>query len=89
MPVRRRTQRRRRDELQAWWGVFESRFDFFHEVTSYGSDEDLTSEFVDRAAEAWQRLGADFLAEWQPTQAIAVPWAVREFGEPEGVNRCR
>ncbi len=88
MPVRRRKGKRlaRIDEHAAWSDVFECQYDFFGELPSIGvkTDQyDLPDPKV--AAEAWQRLGAAFMAEWRsrphhPDESE--PWALTTFGEP-------
>lgn len=78
----RRTRNRRPDELRAWSGFFKFGHDYFSDLTAL----DLHSEADARKAapEAWQRLGAAFLETWQPTSARQEPWALVEFGPPNG-----
>lgn len=83
MPVKRRAAKRRvhhAAELAAWSGVFECEYDFFGDLEDFGISGDKAVR--EAAPEAWQRLGAEFMAGWKPTQVRETPWALEEFGEP-------
>jgi hypothetical protein len=72
--------------LAEWECVFESQFDFFGDLDGTGVQRDEHGQ-PDReeARQAWQRLGAAFLADFAakyPNGAHFVPWAVATFGEP-------
>ncbi len=84
MPVKARRQKRGMSlaaEVEAWSTLFSTGWDYFDDL-GFGGREG-TERARARAAEAWLRLGAVFLAsgladEW----ACGVPWAQREFGDP-------
>lgn len=85
MPVKRRNAKRRLSpamEAQAWSCVFETRHDFFGDMREIAVPTDHLGD-PDRATaeEAWHRLGPTFLDQRDPREG-AVPWAVREFGDP-------
>lgn len=84
MPRRRRhAKARRRDlraELEAWRVMFESGFAFDGDLDAYGYSSDPPREVT---AEAWQRLGAHFIAERGRETDTGKPlWALEQFGEP-------
>jgi hypothetical protein len=59
------------------------------DLLEFGLDPDDTSPGAqaafDAAAEAaWDEYGASFMAEWDPTPAREIPWAVEKFGLPPG-----
>lgn len=96
MPVKRRNAKRRTDpqaELQAWSGLFKCGFDFFDELEHFGFPQGgPNGEGAKRAAakDAWTRLGAAFLPEWNAgglhgrpmSVPLDTPWALNEFGDP-------
>ncbi|MDB5825740.1 MAG: hypothetical protein JWR21_4444 [Herminiimonas sp.] len=81
MPIRRRTAKRRVDDLRAWEMYLESGHDFFNDLPSIGLFDPPPRA---TALEAWRRLATVLLATWaehrHPEQGPA--WAVREFGIP-------
>jgi hypothetical protein len=86
MPVRRRSNRRRADDLKSWEVYLESGHDYFGDLPDIG----LTDPPPRAAAlEAWNRLAPILLDTWatsrHPDQGEA--WAVREFGVPGGHKR--
>lgn len=88
MPVKRRVPKRRASveaEIAAWAETFETGFDFFGDLEPFGfpAGSDSIRSIWKAAPEAWQRLGAVFLASWQPTAARSTPWAQEQFGEPQ------
>lgn len=99
MPVKRRVSKRRHlspeAELDAWRETFSSGFDFF-DLLPLGLEGDARfalgrekpapgdAEVLAAVREAWARLGAAFMAEWQPQAYLPEPWALTAFGKPEG-----
>lgn len=91
MPVKRRAEKRRSDELPVWSMVFLSGHDFFDDVRELtGLVEPCRVEAIaDREAagiawraaalEAWRRLGPAYLATFQ---GDTDPWGLVEFGKP-------
>jgi hypothetical protein len=87
MPVKSRRAKRRLDpaaELEAWAMTFETGRDYFNDLVPFcfphgsaGEDEVYAA-----APEAWRRLGAMFMAIWEPTAHRPLPWALEEFGDP-------
>ena len=92
MPTKR--QRRARNqhpqELKAWRAVFNYGHDYFGALAPLGYD---THDDEDRARhdaeEVWNRLGAEFMRNWQPRSEHhrQSPWALDEFGPPPGWER--
>jgi len=84
MPVKRRVAKRRLDpaaELAVWESVFDCGRDFFRELGEMGvASNDYGQPDPDAAQEAWDRLGARYLAERKPDHRQ--PWALKTFGEP-------
>lgn len=84
MPVRKRKSRRRTvADVEAWFDVFETGFDFFGELPDAGVETDAYGR-PDRvvARAAWQRLGAEFLRTLPPRHPVlGPPWALKEFGD--------
>jgi hypothetical protein len=79
MPVKARHAKRRRSltaDLHAWEMLFTCGTDYFGDL---GMSD---AEALAAAPEAWRRLGAAFLATWQPETPRAVPWALQTYGEP-------
>lgn len=87
MPVRARKNRRRdqRAEVDAWSMYFQSGYDFFESLAAIGvATNHHGVPDVEIAREAWQRLGADYLADW-PSHNMSSdcePHALRVFGQP-------
>lgn len=83
MPVRRRIAKRRfneDDELDAWGTMFETGYDFFHDLEQFGI---CGHKAATRAAgPAWRRLGARFMVTWRPNVNVQTPWAILTFGPP-------
>ncbi len=84
MAAKRRNPKRRLTpdaELEAWEMVFASGWDFFDDVGRLGVP--MEDHRPDRAAaeDAWNRLGARFLAA-KADPVGGTPWALAEFGEP-------
>jgi hypothetical protein len=83
MPVKRRASKRRLDvrgELDAWQSTFDAGVTFDGDLECVGIAGDPT---LDQTAEAWQRLGARFIAErGRETDTGATHWALQQFGEP-------
>lgn len=88
MPVRYRRSKARMDDLPAWVMTFQAGFDYFDELPGAGVETDAYGRPPRPVAiEAWHRLGAVFLAQYRD---IAVePWALLEFGEPQGSRKLR
>ena len=86
MPVKRRTAKRRLDpaaEVAIWESVFDSGRDFFDDLKDLGVPLDQYGRPEPAAAEqAWQRLGARYLATRTPNSRRE-PWALIQFGEPQ------
>ena len=84
MPAKRKVQKRRLDprgEAEAWAGLFDSGYDFFGDLRSYGvALDDYDRADPETSVEAWHRLGPIFLAA-RPPQARP-SWAERKFGAP-------
>ncbi len=84
MPVKARRGKRRTDDaatLAAWSILFETGYDFFHDL-GFKSD----AEAREAAREAWARYGCRFLDTWRAALSRDVPWALETFGEPRS---CR
>ncbi|MCK1507183.1 hypothetical protein [Bradyrhizobium sp. 18] len=97
MPMKRKIRKRRTGdaaEVKAWAGLFYCGYDYFRDLKPYG----FTAKDADRAArvaapEAWKRLGKTYLetlwvARFKGPGQRQVPWAVEEFGFPEGYNHA-
>ena len=85
-------------EMDAWRETFSSGFDFGDlEVLGLSGEAafglrapcpgDAERRQRDQATltvarEAWQRLGAAFMASWEPEPYLPAPWALEAFGEP-------
>lgn len=85
MPVRTRKHRKRTvADVEAWFDVFETEFDFNGDLADAGVETDAYGRpDWEVARAAWQRLGAEFLRLMPPRHpALGPPWASREFGEP-------
>jgi len=84
MPVKRRTAKRLVNperEYVIWEALFASGYDFFGEAEELGLAVDAYRRPpIEAAREAWQRLGARYIAE-NPRGGPC--WAEREFGHPE------
>src|SRR5262249_8593692 len=75
------------DELKAWATAFTFSWDFFGDLKHYGLADDKA---VRRAAKAaWKRLGARFMATWEPTPARKTPWALDKVWAMMLISRCR
>ena len=68
-------------ELAGWKMKFQTGYDYFGDLPDLGlSEEKLTRAQI---RDAWQRLGAAFLAGWEPNpKAPRPPWALEQFGPP-------
>lgn len=86
MPVKRRTSKRRIDpetEYRNWQAYLESGCAFAGELEAIGFPEAENDPALPEAArEAWHRLGARVIAEYQPTPSYPRPWGLSQFGEP-------
>jgi hypothetical protein len=83
MPVKARIPKRRVDasaELAAWSMLFETGYDYFHDLADHGFANEKAALKAARAA--WARLCPAFLAAWQPTRVRELPWALEQFGRP-------
>lgn len=90
MPAKRRQPKRRvlttAEELEAWDMSFKcgwNYLDFLRPLDLEG-DPRTDSNVRDACRAAWQRLGAQYMAAWQPEEGQALPWAMLEFGAPNG-----
>ena len=86
MPTKRRSHKRQRGsaaEVAAWEMIFRTGRDYFGDLRRFGTVEMIGLGVVSRAdaAEAWARLGAYFMANYQP-EPDRQPWAVVQFGFP-------
>lgn len=88
MPRKRRLSKSRPGDLVAWEMIFQAGHDYFEDAKDAGIDVDEYGR-ADHAAvaEAWQRLGAEYLESW--TDRHAEPWALREFGSPTTNRKLR
>ena len=88
-------RRKRTAEIDAWRGVFTHEFDFFYHLANVGLKHPINvwppearevayREYMKLARVAWQKHGATFMAQWQPTASRNVPWALEQFGAPDG-----
>ena len=89
MPVRRRVDRRRTDDVRAWAMFMESGRDYFEDLAAVGLTEQSARPL---AEETWRRIGADVIAYlgefYRGYQAPERPyWAEREFGAPKRRRR--
>lgn len=89
MPVRRRANRRRAGEVEAWAGYFQSGCDFFDALHDIGLNEE-TAETI--AEETWRRIGAEVIAHIDRLHEGYYPpprpfWAEEAFGLPSGRRR--
>lgn len=67
-------------ELRAWSMTFETGVDYFGELRPLGLHD---AEAIARAAaDAWRRLGGQFMRQWQPNLHRQKPWAVEKLGQP-------
>ncbi|MBY5760932.1 hypothetical protein HFO07_30530 [Rhizobium leguminosarum] len=87
MPRKRRKSKAHPDDLMAWEMLFQAGRDYFDDAKDAGVEVDEYGR-ADHAtvAEAWQRLGAEYLESWTDKQSE--PWALREFGQP-GIRHRR
>lgn len=83
MPVRKRKDRRKQAAgLDEWESAFESRFDFFGELTDAGVATDAYGRpDMEEARKAWQRYGAEFM-QIPRHPMLGPPWALEQFGDP-------
>jgi len=84
MPVRKRINRRRAGEVEAWYNYFWSGFDFFDDLPSIGLTEETAEPL---AEETWHRIGDAVLAHIEKIHIGFHPpgrpfWAEEEFGAP-------
>jgi hypothetical protein len=89
MPVKRRASKQRFTEtalLEAWSATFEFGHDFFGDLQPLTLSNEESAQaraaFKAKAYEAWERLGAAFMAAWQSNDVREKPWAFEQFGEP-------
>ena len=80
-------------EYQAWSDAFMTGYDFFGALQEFGVIDPTgqivpveekpaaRARFRNAAADAWRRFGSRFMAEWEPTDTHALPWAAEQFGE--------
>jgi hypothetical protein len=85
MPVKRRTAKRLVNperEYVIWEALFATGGDYFREAGEIGLAVGAYGEVpIEAAREAWQRLGARYMAE-NPRDG-SKPWALKTFGEPQ------
>ena len=84
MPVRARKSRRRdrRAEIDAWATFFKSGFDFFDDLPGIGVETNEYGVPADEVArDAWHRLGAQYLTEFEGDPGQHGHHAERVFGE--------
>ncbi|MBY5349573.1 hypothetical protein [Rhizobium leguminosarum] len=88
MPRKRRKSKAQPHDMTAWEMIFQAGRDYFDDAKDAGIEVDEYGR-VDHAtvAQAWQRLGAEYLDNW--TDKHAEPWALREFGQPAVWGRRR
>ena len=82
MPVKLRKAKRHTSvaaEVERWSMLFETSFDYF-DALGFGHANEASAR--DAAPEAWQRLGAQFLANRSENAAREIPWALEQFGSP-------
>jgi hypothetical protein len=78
MPVKRRVWKRRvQADPAAWEVLFECGYDYFRDLP-FKTD----TEAQEAAREAWESLGAAFLASRADNPLCPVPRAFQAFGEP-------
>ncbi len=77
----RKTRPARPSEARAWKMLFLSGYDFFSDLEIIGIHNDTEARLA--APEAWRQYGPQFMAEFEPTDAVPVPWALEQFGEPD------
>jgi hypothetical protein len=68
------------DELNVWRFTFK-----MGNLQKVGIDKKTCDHavFLERAAEAWSRLGGIFLHTWKPDPGRPIPWAAEQFGNPD------
>jgi len=85
MPRKRRMAKRRADIAPAWAQLFESGFDFFHDLAPFGLHTDAAAR--EAAREAWAEFGEDFMRARDPREHVRPqPWAFEEYGDPERIT---
>ncbi|OCO99791.1 hypothetical protein BC374_24180 [Ensifer sp. LC13] len=89
MPVRRKANKRRSGEVEAWAIYFQSGHDFFDELGSLGLTEESARPI---AEETWRRIGADVITYldrfYDGYHPPARPyWAEAEFGPADTRKR--
>jgi hypothetical protein len=68
--------------------IFQAGHDYFDDAKDAGIVVDEYGRADNAAvAEAWQRLGAEYLETWADKHVE--PWAFREFGPPAGRGKHR
>jgi hypothetical protein len=87
MPPRpKKNKHRAAAGLFEWECVFSSEFDMFGDLKDAGVSVDESGRpDIEEARAAWQRYGAEFLADFAtecPRGAHFVPWGLEQFGEP-------
>jgi hypothetical protein len=89
MPVRRRIDRRRAGEVEAWANFLYCGCDFFDELPAVGLTEATAGPL---AEETWHRLGPDVIAHLDKIHEGFHPyprpiWAEEQFGPAKGARR--
>ena len=97
MPVKRRADKRRIDDLPVWSMLFLSGHDYFDDVQELtglvepvripmlADREPARAAWREAAVEAWLRLGPTYLSTFE---GDAQPWALVEFGKPWEMNNA-
>lgn len=89
MPVRRRVDRRKAGEAEAWAGYFYAGADFFEDLDRVGLTEKTAGPI---AEETWHRLGPDVLRYLEELHRGYAPverpiWAEEQYGPPNGSRK--
>ena len=71
-------------KLGAWSAWFECGVAFDGDLLDLGLFEASADDFDRAARDAWRRLGGAFMATWQPTASVKVPYALETYGGPDG-----
>ena len=84
MPLKRRIDKRRSlnefAPLQDWLIFFKTGHDYLRDLHRYGLATDEAARIA--GADAWKRLGSEFMETWEPHASARWPWAYEEYGAP-------